>query len=258
MANSEKSIFENGKRVHALARRTQQAAPRTSLGKSREEIRLRRANRKESLADLFAGRSQLLVYHFMLGPDWVEGCPSCSFLADHFDGAIPHLNARDVTFLAISRAPLSQIQAFQERMGWKFKWVSSNGTDFNFDYKVSFTPEDIEKGAPNSMSFIESAATRLLQKCTIAARKRKTRSNCSDSRNQKKGRQSLRPFRNLRFPVVLLHKILAVAHSAAQKCAKAAQNTPFRCSTVCRKFRPPDMLTKRRPKMSFFTSQVRT
>jgi len=106
-------------------------------------------NGKESLADLFAGRSQLLVYHFMLGPDWVEGCASCSLLADHFDGAIPHLNARDVTFLVVSRAPLSQIQAFQKRMGWKFKWVSANGTDFNFDYKVSFTPEDIKKGEPN-------------------------------------------------------------------------------------------------------------
>src|SRR5215468_11617684 len=86
-------------------------------------------NGKETLADLFAGRSQLLVYHFMLGPDWVEGCPSCSLLADHFDGALPHLNARDVTFAVISRAPLSQIQAFQKRMGWKFKWVSSNGND---------------------------------------------------------------------------------------------------------------------------------
>lgn len=106
-------------------------------------------NGKESLADLFAGRSQLLVYHFMLGPDWVEGCASCSLLADHFDGAIPHLNARDVTFLVISRAPFSQIQAFQKRMGWKFKWVSSNANDFNFDYKVSFTSEDIGKGAPN-------------------------------------------------------------------------------------------------------------
>src|SRR5215831_8936322 len=106
-------------------------------------------NGKESLADLFDGHSQLMVYHFMLGPEWAEGCPSCSFLADHFDGAIPHLNARDVTFAVISRAPLSQIQAFQKRMGWKFKWVSSNGTDFNFDYKVSFTPEEIEKGEPN-------------------------------------------------------------------------------------------------------------
>jgi predicted dithiol-disulfide oxidoreductase (DUF899 family) len=131
---------------------------RDELSKQRRELPWERVEKKyvfdgptgkESLADLFAGRSQLLVYHFMLGPDWVEGCPSCSFLADHFDGAIPHLNARNVTFLAVSRAPLSQIQAFQKRMGWKFKWVSSNGTDFNFDYKVSFTPEDIEKGAAN-------------------------------------------------------------------------------------------------------------
>src|SRR5215475_8836112 len=103
-------------------------------------------NGKETLADLFAGRSQLMVYHFMLGPDWVEGCPSCSFLADHFDGAIPHLNARDVTFLVISRAPLAEIRTFQKRMGWKFKWVSSNENDFNFDYKVSFTPEQIKAG----------------------------------------------------------------------------------------------------------------
>jgi len=85
----------------------------------------------------------------MLGPDWVEGCPSCSFLADHFDGAIPHLNARDVTLAVISRAPFVQIQPFQRRMGWKFKWVSSSGTDFNFDYEVSFTPEDLRKGGPN-------------------------------------------------------------------------------------------------------------
>jgi predicted dithiol-disulfide oxidoreductase (DUF899 family) len=106
-------------------------------------------NGKVRLADLFEGRSQLLIYHFMLGPDWAEGCPSCSFLADHYDGAIPHLNARDVTLAVISRAPFSQIQAFQKRMGWKFNWVSSNGTDFNFDYKVSFTQQDIDKKEPN-------------------------------------------------------------------------------------------------------------
>ena len=99
-------------------------------------------NGKLALADLFEGRSQLIVYHFMLGPNWVEGCPSCSFLGDYFDGMLPHLNARDVTFAVISRAPLAQIQAFQKRMGWKFKWFSSNGTDFNFDYKVSFKPEE--------------------------------------------------------------------------------------------------------------------
>jgi predicted dithiol-disulfide oxidoreductase (DUF899 family) len=101
---------------------------------------------KETLADLFEGRSQLVVYHFMFGPDWVEGCQSCSLLADHFDGSVPHLNARDVTFVVISRAPLSQIEAFKKRMGWKFKWVSSYRTDFNFDYQAAFTKEEKAKG----------------------------------------------------------------------------------------------------------------
>jgi predicted dithiol-disulfide oxidoreductase (DUF899 family) len=101
---------------------------------------------KETLADLFDGRSQLIVYHFMLGPDWEEGCKSCSFLADHFDGAIVHLAQRDVTFVVVSRAPLREIEAFQKRMGWRFKWVSSNGNDFNFDYHVSFTKDEEAKG----------------------------------------------------------------------------------------------------------------
>jgi predicted dithiol-disulfide oxidoreductase (DUF899 family) len=101
---------------------------------------------KRTLAELFEGRSQLVIYHFMLGPDWKEGCPSCSLLADHFDGSIPHLNARDVTLVVVSRAPLEQIQAFQKRMGWKFKWVSSNGTDFNFDYHVSQSEKDKAAG----------------------------------------------------------------------------------------------------------------
>lgn len=101
---------------------------------------------KESLADLFDGRSQLIVYHFMLGPGWQEGCPGCSFVADHMDGAVAHLRARDVTLVAVSRAPLPQIGAFKNRMGWRFKWVSSNGTDFNFDYGVSFTRDQLAKG----------------------------------------------------------------------------------------------------------------
>lgn len=101
---------------------------------------------KVSLADLFARRSQLVVYHFMFGPDWQEGCPSCSFVSDHFDGALPHLAARDVTLVAVSRAPLPKIQAFRERMGWKFQWVSSHGTDFNTDFHVSFTEEEMAKG----------------------------------------------------------------------------------------------------------------
>jgi predicted dithiol-disulfide oxidoreductase (DUF899 family) len=103
-------------------------------------------NGKETLSELFGGRSQLIVYHFMFGPDWKEGCPSCSFVADHFDGAIVHLAQRDVTFVAISRAPLPQIEAFQKRMGWRFKWVSSHANDFNFDYHVSFTKDEKAKG----------------------------------------------------------------------------------------------------------------
>jgi predicted dithiol-disulfide oxidoreductase (DUF899 family) len=101
---------------------------------------------KETLADLFGGRSQLLVYHFMFGPGWEQGCPSCSFLSDHIDGAAVHLAHRDVTLLAVSRAPLSQIKAFKKRMGWRFKWVSSHGNDFNSDYHVSFTKDEMAKG----------------------------------------------------------------------------------------------------------------
>jgi predicted dithiol-disulfide oxidoreductase (DUF899 family) len=101
---------------------------------------------KETLDDLFEGRSQLIVYHFMLGLGWKEGCKSCSFLADHFDGANWHLPHRDVTFVVISRAPLAEIQSYQKRMGWRFRWLSSHGNDFNFDYHVSFTEEVEKKG----------------------------------------------------------------------------------------------------------------
>src|ERR1700756_1600602 len=88
-------------------------------------------NGKKTLADLFDRRSQLIVYHFMFGPEWQEGCPSCSFNMDHTDGALVHLAQRDVSFAAVSRAPLSKIEAFKKRMGWRFAWVSSHGTDFN-------------------------------------------------------------------------------------------------------------------------------
>jgi predicted dithiol-disulfide oxidoreductase (DUF899 family) len=101
---------------------------------------------KQTLADLFDGRSQLVVYHFMFGPGWEQGCPSCSFLSDHIDGANWHLPQRDVTLLAVSRAPLSEIEAFKQRMGWRFKWVSSHGNDFNRDYHVSFTPDEMARG----------------------------------------------------------------------------------------------------------------
>jgi predicted dithiol-disulfide oxidoreductase (DUF899 family) len=101
---------------------------------------------KETLADLFDGRSQLLAYHFMFGPDWEQGCPSCSFVSDHIDGANWHLPHRDVTLLAISRAPLAQIEVFKRRMGWRFKWVSSYDNDFNHDFHVSFTPDEMAQG----------------------------------------------------------------------------------------------------------------
>jgi len=97
---------------------------------------------KKSLPDLFNGRSQLVIYHFMFGPDWKEGCPSCSFVSDHLNGAMPHLAARDVTLTMVSHGPLAKITPFKKRMGWKFPWVSSYGTDFNHDFHVSFTKEE--------------------------------------------------------------------------------------------------------------------
>jgi predicted dithiol-disulfide oxidoreductase (DUF899 family) len=97
---------------------------------------------RRSLADLFEGRRQLLVQHFMLGPGWEQGCPSCSFMADHTDGMLVHLAHRDVSFAAVSRAPMAEIARFKERMGWSFRWVSSAANDFNKDFHVSFDPED--------------------------------------------------------------------------------------------------------------------
>jgi predicted dithiol-disulfide oxidoreductase (DUF899 family) len=101
---------------------------------------------KESLAELFGDHDQLAVYHFMLGPGWTEGCPSCSLLADHFNGIPIHLANRNVAFVAVSRAPLEEIDAYKRRMGWDFKWVSSQSSDFNFDFGVSFEKEDVDAG----------------------------------------------------------------------------------------------------------------
>ena len=101
---------------------------------------------KRSLAELFEGRRQLVVQHFMLAPGWDAGCKSCSFMADHLDGAVPHLAQRDVAMLVVSRAPLAEIERFRERMGWQFRWVSSNGTDFNRDFGVTFTPDEVARG----------------------------------------------------------------------------------------------------------------
>jgi predicted dithiol-disulfide oxidoreductase (DUF899 family) len=128
---------------------------RDALSKKRRELPWEKVEKayvfdgpqgKETLAGVFGGNSQLIVYHFMLGPGWEAGCPSCSLLADHFDGAVVHLAQRDVTFLVVSRAPLQQIEKFKARMGWRFKWVSSFGTDFNYDYQVSASPEEKASG----------------------------------------------------------------------------------------------------------------
>src|SRR5437867_11246117 len=102
---------------------------------------------QETLPQLFEKRSQLIVYHFMFAPEWDEGCKHCSFWADNFNGLGVHLNHRDASFVAISRAPLEKLEAFRKRMGWSFKWVSSGQNDFNYDYQASFTPQEVESGA---------------------------------------------------------------------------------------------------------------
>ena len=101
---------------------------------------------KKTLADLFDGRSQLIVQHFMFGPDWDQGCVGCSFGADHADAACVHLEHHDVTYVAVARAPLAKLEAYRRRMGWRFDLVSSYGSDFNFDYHVSFTKDELAKG----------------------------------------------------------------------------------------------------------------
>ncbi|NBA97411.1 thioredoxin family protein [Pseudomonas sp. R5(2019)] len=108
--------------------------------------RFKGADGELSLADLFAGRSQLIVYHFMFGEGWDEGCSGCSFLADHFDGANLHLAHHDVSLVAVSHAPFAEFQAFRQRMGWKFAWVSSHGCDFNHDFQVSASPAELAEG----------------------------------------------------------------------------------------------------------------
>jgi predicted dithiol-disulfide oxidoreductase (DUF899 family) len=111
-----------------------------------QDYRFETAGGPMTLSALFDGRSQLIVYHFMLGPDWEAGCDGCSFLADHLDGALPHLNHHDVTLLAVSRAPLAAIERYRLRMGWHFPWVSSFGSTFNHDFHVSFTEQELASG----------------------------------------------------------------------------------------------------------------
>ena len=141
-------------RAH-LAKEKQLTRQRDELARQRRELPWVRVEKdylvdspkgKVKLADLFEGCSQLIIYHFMFGPEWKEGCPSCSFVCDHMDGAVEHLAARDVTLTMVSRAPLAKIEPFKKRMGWHFPWVSSFGNDFNRDYHVSFTEEEKASG----------------------------------------------------------------------------------------------------------------
>ncbi|MET0596313.1 MAG: thioredoxin family protein [Mesorhizobium sp.] len=124
----------------AAARRT---LPRLRIDKA---YAFRGPHGEVSLADLFAGRSQLLVQHFMFAPEWEEGCVGCSFQADHVDAARQHFEQRDLSFAAVSRAPVEKIEAFRKRMGWRFTWVSSADSDFNYDFDVSFTPRQMAEG----------------------------------------------------------------------------------------------------------------
>lgn len=143
---ARKALLEKEK--EAVRARDQLAAARRALPwvKVNKDYAFDGPQGNVKLADLFAGRSQLVVYHFMFSPDWQEGCPSCSFVSDHLGGTLPHLAARDVSLAVVSRAPLAKIAAFKERMGWKFNWVSSFCSDFNADYHVSFSEEELAQG----------------------------------------------------------------------------------------------------------------
>jgi predicted dithiol-disulfide oxidoreductase (DUF899 family) len=138
-----------------LAKEKEFTRMRDQLSQQRREMPWERVDKnylfdgpdgKVSLSELFAGKSQLIVYHFMFDPSWEAGCKSCSFWADNYNSIIVHLNHRDANLVAISRAPLAKLQAYQKRMGWSFKWVSSSGNDFNYDYHVSYTPDELAKG----------------------------------------------------------------------------------------------------------------
>src|ERR671934_182110 len=126
----------------ALARRRQEL-PWVPVEK---DYRFETEEGDASLADLFRGNSQLLVYHFMFGPDYVAGCPACSAIADGFDGSVVHLANHDVTLMAISRAPIAKLEAYKRRMGWRFPWASSFGSDFNYDFNTSYTEEEQRRG----------------------------------------------------------------------------------------------------------------
>jgi predicted dithiol-disulfide oxidoreductase (DUF899 family) len=170
MAAQTKSFESNRKSSHSVVSPERWLAARKELLKKEKELtklqdELAEARRdlpwvevtkqyvfdgpagKHALGDLFQGKSQLLLYHFMFGPEWKEGCPSCSFVSDHVDGMLPHLAARDVAYTAVSRASVEQIEAFKKRMGWQFPWVSSMNNEFNWDFHVSFTKQQMASGS---------------------------------------------------------------------------------------------------------------
>jgi predicted dithiol-disulfide oxidoreductase (DUF899 family) len=135
-----------------LAREKEFTRARDALSQARRELPWEAVTKeyvfdgplgRQTLAELFDGRSQLIVYHFMFGPDWTAGCPHCSFWADNFNGIVAHLNQRDTTLIAVSRAPYEKLASYRRRMGWSFTWVSAAGSDFNFDNHVSFTPAEL-------------------------------------------------------------------------------------------------------------------
>jgi predicted dithiol-disulfide oxidoreductase (DUF899 family) len=143
-------------RLGLLQREKQLTRLRDELSRERRALPWERVERiydfdtpegRKSLADLFDGCSQLVIYHFMFAPDWDEGCPSCSWWAESFDRNVIHLKHRDTTLMAVSHAPLDKLQAYRKRMGWTFPWASSYGSDFNYDYQVSFSPQEIESGS---------------------------------------------------------------------------------------------------------------
>ncbi len=167
-------------RKRLLAKEKEFTRQRDELARERRQLPWRRVDKtysfetsdgKQTLSDLFEARSQLIVQHFMFDPGWEAGCKSCSFWADSFNGIVIHLNQRDVSFVAASRAPLAKLEAFERRMGWSFRWVSSLGTEFNRDYHVSFETDDLERGtADYNYARLEDDAPRELPGVSVFAK----------------------------------------------------------------------------------------
>ena len=143
---ARKKLLEKEKELSRLRDELTQQRRDLPWEQVEKDYRFDSANGKETLADLFGECNQLVIYHFMFGPDWPEGCKICSMVGDHYDPIVLHLKARDVNLITVSRAPLAALDAYKKRMGWSFKWVSSLDSDFNWDYNVSFTQEDLDGG----------------------------------------------------------------------------------------------------------------